>query len=330
MKPSIAFIICSEGGYLERMSVLFAQSLRTFGGSLKDTPIYSYAPRSGNNISGWASKQFDSLQVTHQHLPLNREFHHYPVANKVFALSHAEATLPYDILVFADSDKLILAEPNALLLAPNIDITLTSVGSRGIGIRDEKDTEYEYWQQVYKLCNVQEIGYTQTTIDAQRIQGYWNSGLVAARTQDRFFAQWESNFLKILKANLYPKNGVYHTDQSALSATIMAHKTPMSELPKSYNYPIHRQSILSPAKKIEKLSEMVTVHYHDMFRKINTYAEPHPFALFAHSDPQLYEWLVKHLDLYGVYSLNYPKRLSSNAYWWMAHKLQRIQERLHF
>lgn len=330
MTPSIAFIICSEQGYLERMSVLFVKSLRTFGGNLKDVPIYSYAPRVGKNISNWAGKQFDLLQVTHQYIPLNQEFKHYAVANKVFALSHAEANLNYDILVFADSDKLILSEPTALLLSPEIDITLTSVGSRGIGIRNEKDTEYDYWQQVYKLCNVQEITYTQTTIDAQRIQGYWNSGLVAARTKRQFFARWETDFLKILKANLYPKNGVYHTDQSSLSATIMAHKTPMMELPKSYNYPIHRQSILSPSRKIEKLSDMVTVHYHDLFRKIGTYSDAPPLAAFLNSDPEQYNWLMEHLNLYGVYHSNYPKRVSSNVYWWVANKMQRIQERLHF
>lgn len=330
MNPSIAFVICTEKGYLERMSVLFVKSLRTFGGVLKDAPIYSYAPRIGHNISSWASKQFDLLGVIHQYIPLNQEFRYYAVANKVFALSHAEAHLNYDILVFADSDKLILAEPTSLLLSPTTNITLTPVGSRGIGIRNEKDTEYAYWQQVYKLCNVQKIIYTQTTIDAQAIQGYWNSGLVAARTEPRFFAQWETNFLKLLKAQLYPKNGIYHTDQSSLSATIMAHQIPMSELPKSYNYPIHRQSTLSTDRKIEKLSDMVTVHYHDIFRKIGGYQAPHPLSLFTHTDPVLYEWLIEHLDLYDVYRRSYLTRTSANLYWWAAHKIQRIQERIHF
>lgn len=330
MNPSIAFVICTEKGYLERMSVLFVKSLRTFGGRLKDVPIYSYAPRIGHNISSWASKQFDSLGVVHQYIPLNQEFRHYAVANKVFALSHAEAHLNYDILVFADSDKLILAEPTALLLPVEYDIALTAVGSRGIGIRNEKDTEYEYWQRVYELCHVKEIIYTTTTIDVQHIQGYWNSGLVAAQTQHQFFAQWEGNFLKILRKGLYPKNGVYHTDQSSLSATIMANNLRFTELPKSYNYPIHRQSVLAPPQKIEKLAGIVTAHYHDMFRTTGKYSDVSPLSTFATSDPHQYEWLLEHLDQYGVYPLSYPKRLYTNAYGWITHKIQRIQERIYF
>jgi hypothetical protein len=330
MNQSIAFIICTESGYLERMSVMFAKTLRTYGGKLKDAPIYSYAPRIGKNISSRTGKQFESLHVIHQYIPLNQEFKHYAVANKVFALSHAEANLNYDILVFADSDKLILSEPADLLLSPEDSVALTAVGSRGIGIRSEKDAEFDYWQQIYEFCNVKEISYTTTTIDAQRIQGYWNSGLVAARTKHQFFTQWENNFLKVLRKGIYPKNGVYHTDQSTLSATLMANKTRYVELPKNYNYPIHRQAILSPSQKIEKLGDIATAHYHDLFRKNGKYSDAPPLADFLNSDPEQYQWLMEHLNLYGVYNSNYPKRVSSNMYWWVANKMQRIQERLHF
>lgn len=330
MNPSIAFVICTEKGYLERMSVLFAKSLRTFGGKLKDVPIYSYAPRIGHNISSWASKQFDALGVIHQHIPLNQEFRHYAISNKVFALSHAEATLDYDILVFADSDKLVLSEPTALLLPPQYDIALTPVGSKGIGIRDKNDTEYEYWQRIYEVCKVDTITYVKTTIDLQQIQGYWNSGLIAARPKKMIFSQWEINLLKILRNKIYPKNGLYFTEQSTFSATVMGTKARIFDLPKNYNYSIHRQDSLSASQKIEKLADIVTVHYHDMFRTVGKYSDSSPLSSFINSDPQQYEWLMEHLDKYGVYHLNYPKRLYTNAYGWITNKIQRIQERIYF
>jgi hypothetical protein len=74
----------------------------------------------------------------------------------------------------------------------------------------------------------------------------------------------------------------------------------------------------------------VTVHYHDMFRKIGKYSDAPPLAAFLNSDPEQYNWLMEHLNLYGVYHSNYPKRVSSNLYWWVANKMQRIQERLYF
>jgi hypothetical protein len=330
MNESLAFIICTEKGYLERMSLLFARSLRTYGGKFKDAPIYSYAPRVGKNISKKTAEQFASLNVIHFYLPLNEEFSYYAIANKVFVLSHAEKTLDFDILVFIDSDMLILSEPTDLQLSPEHDIALRPVGSKGVGIRDEKDPEYDYWQRLYAVCNVEQITYTETTIDVKRIQGYWNSGLMAVRRKSKIYSQWETNLLQMLRSQTYPKNGIYFTEQSTFSATIMGMKARLVELPGSYNYPIHRQNILLPNKKINDLGGIVTAHYHDLFRKIQKYGQPHPLADFQKSEPQLYRWLIENLDKYGVYSSNYVKRLSMNILWDFQSKLQRLKARFHF
>jgi hypothetical protein len=74
---SIAFIICTEPGRLENQSVLLAQSIREFGGKLKDTPIYSYHPRSGNGLTEQTLAKFSALQVQHQQIELNTEFADY-------------------------------------------------------------------------------------------------------------------------------------------------------------------------------------------------------------------------------------------------------------
>lgn len=330
MNESLAFIICTEKGYLERMSLLLAQSLRTYGGKFKDAPIYSYAPRVGKNISKKTAEQFVALNVIHFYLPLNEEFSYYAIANKVFVLSHAEKTLDFDFLVFVDSDMLILSEPTDLLLSPEYDIALRPVGSKGVGISGKDDTEYDYWQRLYAVCHVEQITYTETTIDAKYIQGYWNSGLMSVRRSSKIYSQWETNLLQMLRSQTYPKNGIYFTEQSTFSATIMGMKARLIELPGSYNYPIHRQNTLLPTKKIDNLGEIVTAHYHDLFRKVKKYGQPHPLAGFQKTAPQLYQWLVENLDKYGVYSSKFFKRTSMNILWDIQSKLQRIKARFHF
>ncbi|MFN8346805.1 MAG: hypothetical protein U0X91_17525 [Spirosomataceae bacterium] len=330
MSKSIAFIICTERGNLEGMSVLFAKTLRTFGGALKEAPIYSYAPRAGKDIGHQTYKQFESLSVEHAYIPLNQEFKHYSVANKVFALSYAEATLNYDIIAFSDSDMFVLSEPAELLLSDDYDIALRPVGSKGIGISDPSDTEFEYWQKLYKICGAEAISYVETSIDSKKIYGYWNSGLMAAHRNKKIFAQWELNLLKMLRNKIYPKNGLYFTEQSTFSATVMGTKARLLNLPKSYNYPIHRQETLPPAQKIDTLGEIVTAHYHDMFRKFESPTTPFPLLPFEKSDDYQYNWLIEHLNKYGVYSTDYFKRLYSTMKGWTDHKRQRIQERIYF
>ena len=330
MNPTIAFVICTEKGNLEGMSVLFAKTLRTFGGALKDIPIYSYAPRTGKNIGYWTSKQFEDLSVEHLYIPLNQEFKHYPVANKVFALSHAEATLDYDILVFSDSDMLVLSEPSALLLPPAYDIALRPVGSKGIGVSDPSDKEFGYWQKLYEVCEVDTLTYVETSIDSKQIYGYWNSGLMAAQRTKKIYTRWESNLLKMLRNKIYPENGLYFTEQSTFSATVMGTKSRLLDLPKSYNYPIHRQSSLSAFQKMDTLSEIVTAHYHDMFRKLGSSKQPFPLSAFEKSDVYLYKWLLDHLNRYGVYHSNYFNRQYANLLGWVNSKKQRIQERIYF
>jgi hypothetical protein len=48
---SICFLLCVERGPLESQSLLCVESLRAFGGSLAGSPVYAFAPRSGQGPS---------------------------------------------------------------------------------------------------------------------------------------------------------------------------------------------------------------------------------------------------------------------------------------
>jgi hypothetical protein len=308
VSESVAFILCTERGPLEQMSALFASSLRRFGGSLSDAPVYSYAPRLGHDVGSRTRKHFARLEVNHQHIPLNTEFKDYPLANKPLVAAYAELNLEADIIVFVDSDMLLFAEPSALMIPEKYDIALRPVDVKGIGVGNDQDREYGYWSHLFRICNVEEIAYVETTVDKKRIYSYWNSGLVASRRRRKIFSLWAENFKNVMRSGITPTRSTFFIEQSSLSASVLAAKANVYQLPNSYNYPIHLHHLMEPSKRIENLREMVTAHYHNIFRRDGKYVSHNPVSSFFNSDEHS-TWLIKQLDALGVYPANRWRRL---------------------
>lgn len=174
---------------------------------------------------------------------------------------------------------------------------------------NELDEEYAYWHHLYNICNVKEITYVVTTVDIKRIRGYWNSGLVASKRQRKIFSIWADNFKKVMRAGAVPKRGIFYVEQSSLAASVMAANASVYELPNSYNYPIHLHPLMYVSRRIEKLSGMVTAHYHNIFRRDKGYARQNPISAFMNSDEQS-NWLIECLDATGVYASSYWRRLA--------------------
>ncbi len=58
MKKTLGFVLVVEAGDLENKTRLLIKSLRTFGGELKDSPIWAVQPRKGKRLS---QKTFDTF-----------------------------------------------------------------------------------------------------------------------------------------------------------------------------------------------------------------------------------------------------------------------------
>ena len=266
MKPQdLTFVICTESGQLEKMSVLFVMSLRMFGGRFSNCRVVSYQPRKGFDLSRETLNLFESLNVDHSSLELNNEFRDYPLANKPLTCAHAEKTCGTEFLVFADSDQLILGEPNALLLGSDCDVSMRPVDVKNIGATDESDPNFEYWGQLYEMMSVGKRKYVTTTVGQEKILAYWNSGLVVTRCKNSLFSEWENNFRIVMSNKLMPSDGLFFVEQSVLAATICSTDLKLRALPNEYNYPVHMHSGMQSPNKIDRLSELKTIHYHKIF-----------------------------------------------------------------
>lgn len=267
MSLPIAFIICTEPGNLEKQSLLLVQSLREFGGALKSTPVYSFHPRLGFNISKQTLKSFEALEVCHQHIVLNDKYAMYGVANKPLVCAYAEKNIDAEILVFLDSDQCFLSEPKKLLLPQNYDIAIRPEDLNLIGSKGKDDPNEDYWQELYEICQVKSEIFVSTTVDNQKIRAYWNSGMVAARRSKGFFTVWKKNFETVMDIQLQPKRGLFFVEQSVLSATICSLTSAILTLPQEYNYPLNMHNRMPENKKLRDLNNVVTIHYHKLFRE---------------------------------------------------------------
>ncbi len=296
MNDDLAFLICTECGPLESMSIQLALSLRNLGGELKDAPIYSFTRARRFEISRRTKEFFNRLHVEHQSQNLNREFYHYALANKVCVANYAEQNLDHDILVFLDSDQIVVAEPTLLRPTADFDVTARPVEGGGISTGGPDDPEYDYWQKLYEVCGVSEPTYVESVVDEKSIFAYWNSGLVAVRREAGLFRRWYGNFVKVMRQGLRPKSGLFFVEQSTLAATFTAAKAHVLTLPNTYNYPISNHDRMPGSKKIHALADMVTLHYHTMFRQpaANPLA---PFFTDHEKDWEISQWL----DESGLY-----------------------------
>jgi hypothetical protein len=307
MDSNVAFVICTERGALERKSILLVRSLRRFGGRLKDAPVYSYAPRAGRDVTPATRRWFARHGVEHRSEVLNTRYVVKGVHNKAFVVGHAERTLDHEILVFADSDQIVVAEPSLLLLPPDRDAAACPVGIKGCGPSDPDDPDHDYWwrlyggrtenigtsgpddpeygfwMKLYEMCGIAGPDYVETTVDQQRIFSYWNSGLVAVRRDRGLFSRWHDVFVEAMGRGLIPGYGDFYMDQAALAAAFRAADARVHILPHSYNYHANLQgSFRHAAREIGRIEDLVTIHYHSMFDRPGP---TNPLAVLA-ADPR--------------------------------------------
>jgi len=292
MPIPIAFIICTEPGRLEGQSLMLAESIRNFCGELKNTPIYSFHPRVGEPISKQTQQAFEALQVIHQQVPINREFHEYYLANKPLVCAYAEQNIDAEILVFLDSDKCLFSEPNEFLLPVNCNVRIRPEYGQGIGSTGLRDPQEWYWQKLYEVLGVKREVFVETPIGNKKIRAYWNSGLVAVRKSAGIFTAWKENFEKVMRMNITPPQGIYFVEQSVLSVTLCSLEENISHFSSAYSYPLPLHNRLSKESRLKAWDDIVSIHYFNLFFYNDWNTQIQSLKSFNRSSDK-YQWLCE-------------------------------------
>ena len=262
---SVAFILCVESGNLENQAGLLVRSLRRWGGRYGQCRIVAYRPREGPPLRTQTLEVFEEHGVDLDETVLNRELHHYPIANKVFVTATAERELDEDVVVFLDSDTVILNEPTALDLDSDRPVALRPVDRKGRGSEGPHDRADAYWTRLYDLCGVKDTRFVTTTVDGVTVRAYWNAGLIAARRDAGVFGRWLDHLRILADAGHLPGGKMTNLDQVALSTATAG--VDIVALDDRYNYPLPWRGRLPERMRALRLDELVHVHYHQWFNR---------------------------------------------------------------
>lgn len=270
---SIAFLMCVESGDLEEKAKLLCRSIRRYGGRFAMAPVYSFQPRKGNAPAMKTLNVLDELGVRHSTEVLNRDFHDYPVGNKVFACAHAEETLEEDVLVFLDTDTIITGEPLDFDLTSEIDAAVRPADSvlNSTGPSHPND---RYWLKLYEAFGLDSQDYVTTEL-GRRVRSYFSSGLIVVRREARLFTQWKTDFLKLIDFGHLPPPemsgeaaaGIRRADEVSLIVTLTRCIERVKLLDGRYNYLIYRRPFLKDGWEQAQLGEILHVHYRFWFNR---------------------------------------------------------------
>lgn len=264
---SLAFLLCVEAGNLENQASLLVRSIRRYGGRWSGCPIVAFQPREGPALSPATTALFRELDVDHRTDVLNTELADYPLANKAFVGARAERDRDEDVVVFVDSDSVILDEPAALDLPPDVDVAVRPVDRKGQGSAGPEDANEEYWRRLYGLCGVPfPPPFVSTTVDGRRVRAYWNTGLIAVRRDAGVFTEWLRCLRTAAGANHVPRNSFFLEQMSFAPATALAGDA-VRVLDHRYNYPLPLRTELPEPLRSTPLDDLVHVHYHKLFNR---------------------------------------------------------------
>ena len=294
---SIAFIACVESGNLENQALLLFRSIRKYAGRYKNAPIYSFQPRKGAILKKNTLRAFNELDVIHSTEVLNTEFQYYPISNKIFACAKAEERLKEDILVFLDSDTVVVNEPDSFELPNDMVAAVRPVDNKNEGSAGIDDPNDEYWKKMYLICGVPETPFVESVVDRKRIRSYWNSGLVVMRRAEGLFQQWRDNFIKLMQAKHAPGGRLAFVEQLSLSPTLAKVANKIKILDYRYNYPLPKRSLLVEPYRSAQLEDLIHIHYHRWFNKpgfLDMLKPP------LNKNSEIYQWISNFLPFQPI------------------------------
>jgi len=264
MAPPITFVTCVESGPLETQVLRMVESLRRFGGSYADCPVWAVKPRFGPPLSRHTRNEFDRLRVDFRRTTRSDPHGWYAYINKTRALILAEADAPTEFVGWLDADLLFTGEPNELVPRPGEDVTACSSDNSG-GTTGPGDKCEPFWRAACAAVglDVEQLPWVTTEREGDRIRLYWNSGVFAFRKGSGLAAEHDRCTTRLLDANLGSAvTGVFFTEQYALALAAAKLGLRHRQLPHSHNYEMG-SAIHERWYREDKLRAARIVHYHD-------------------------------------------------------------------
>ncbi|HNS64572.1 MAG TPA: hypothetical protein PKN11_09090 [Anaerolineaceae bacterium] len=230
----------------ERETILLARSIRQFAGVVADSAIHVMEPEQ-SPLSTAARRALEELSVSVFPFCLPPGGLDFPLAQKVYAAAEAEDRAGKDLLVWMDSDTMVLDQPDAFQLPESVSLGCCPVHLKNISSLFSQPLD-DFWREVFGGCGVSldRLFPVVSTMDAQEIYAHFNAGLLVVRPKAGILRTWRENFERLYLdrrfAPLYAERQArqFFFSQAVLAATIvqMLAREKIQLFSPRYNHPI--------------------------------------------------------------------------------------------
>jgi len=254
---------------------ILARSLRKFGGSYINTPIYIFL----SDTTTISNADFIDSDVHLLSIELDSLILNYPLAVKAFAAAEVEKLVrnKCKTLAWFDPETIVLGPMDELNLNDNYSIAVKPVFLQNkIGLLpDEKPNLY--WSAIYDATSlkVENIPIVETVGDEKKIRAYFNCEIFSVNPKLGIFQEWARILFKLLNDEMYQQNACdgflqqLFLHQTVLSAVIVSRVEvqKIHWLPLSCGYPLNLHTRLPENKKAKLLDSLSCVILENVWLK---------------------------------------------------------------
>ena len=203
-----------------------------------------------------------------------------------------------ELLVWMDSNTLLLQEPKGLILPPEISLGYRPVHHLLLGSRYDQEPD-PFWTQIYESCHVplERIFPMKPVVEDLQMRPYINAGFLVVRPEKRLLRRWYNAFLSLYQEPVFQifqrqdERYIIFMHQAVLAGIMLTQleREEMCELPWTYNYPGHLYEQDNTGRRPSRLDDLVTIR-HEGFEGDWWHALPTSEELRAWLDGKLAEF----------------------------------------
>jgi len=269
------FITLAYPGSSISSTLMMVASIRKFGETLADSPVRVLFPRSLGDFSEQECTRFAELCVETVPFDADEETLKFPFGAKVQAAAIAEqrAAEKTELLIWLDSDTIVITEPNEFMLPMDKAMGYRPVHHKLLGLAWGEQPD-PFWTLIYQYCQVPvQKGFLMRTHVGEKICPYFNAGTFVVRPEKGILTRWWQVFQSSYRVSdflfLYEKDSRYaiFMHQAVFTGVLlsMLEPTEMQELSPSINYPLHLHQDIPLNLRANHISDLVTVRYEKIF-----------------------------------------------------------------
>ncbi len=276
-KTKIVFATFIESPSQIQQVYYLAESIRDFGGRVKDAPIRLYVADYNNLDTAAIRQKFAPLNVEVFSSGAPEEALEFYFAGKVYAAGLAEKQLENsaEILVWMDIDTIFLLEPSAFLLDPGISFAYRPIMHNRSGTLYGQEPG-PFWKRIYEKSNVKKESLFKMTTpaDNQDVNAYFNAGLLVVRPEKGILRKWVVDFKTLYQDSVIAQMCMDDNEkriflhQTALVGPVLntLKRSEMVELGDDYNYPLFFEQMFGANREFGSIEDVTSLRYEHYFQ----------------------------------------------------------------